>query len=126
VLAVVLMAAASSVLSSQAVKSELPQPSPDPIAAGTCLCGCNQGVGKEVTSGPTGNNLWVTNCMNLNVDVQILGRDIVAYKIKYFNNSWSSWYFPGINDMYQKKGEPCRRVWACFNDHTFMYLYNQY
>ncbi len=85
-----------------------------------------QGTGTEVNSGPIGNNLWVTNCLNLNVDMQILGRDIVAYKIKWRKGGWSTWYFPGVNDLYIKQGEPFRRYWACFNDHTFMYIYNKF
>ncbi|MCX6579003.1 MAG: hypothetical protein NT166_02340 [Candidatus Aminicenantes bacterium] len=101
---------------------------------GSDPCNCKdpwQGIGTEVTYGPirdTDQNLavdWVKYCLDLNRDVIHWKRDIIAYKIKWINGSWSTWYFPGVNDFYKKPNEPCRRVWACFADHTFTYIYNQ-
>jgi len=66
---------------------------------------------------------WVDN-LSLDLDQELTGMEIIAYKIKWFSGSWSPWYVPGVNDLYQKvsSGEPKRRAWACFNDHTHRYL----
>jgi len=76
----------------------------------------------EFTSGPKNDVRWV-NSTATNLDIQLLGVKIVAYSIQWFGGSWSAWYVPGVNDLYQKPGETVRRAWACFNDHTHKYLY---
>lgn len=76
---------------------------------------------QEVTSGPLGDARWV-NSTDSNLDLTLLDKKIVAYRIQWFNGSWSSWYVPGVNDLYKKAGEPTRRIWANFNDHNFTYI----
>ncbi len=72
---------------------------------------------------PQRDQEWVSDCLNLNLDQRKFGCEIVAYKIQWFSGKWSSWYVPGLNDLYKKSGEPLRRYWACFNDHSFEIIY---
>lgn len=78
----------------------------------------------EKILGPQNNQEWV-NSLSTELDVDIFGFKIVAYQIRWFNGSWSSWYVPGVNDLYKKNNEPMRRFWACFNDHTFKIIYKK-
>lgn len=70
---------------------------------------------------PEHNRQWV-NSLDLDLDIRILNQKIIAYQIRWFSGSWSGWYVPGINDLYQKSWEPLRRVWATFNDHHHRYI----
>jgi hypothetical protein len=72
--------------------------------------------------GPQHDEEWVKQCLNLNLDKKF-GCRIIAYRIRWFSGRWSSWFVPGVNDLYKKDGEPLRRFWACFNDHGFEILY---
>lgn len=72
---------------------------------------------------PQENSKWVDHCLNLSLDQDIFGCRIIAYRIQWFSGKWSGWFVPGINDLYKKPGEPLRRFWACFNDHTFEIIY---
>jgi len=58
------------------------------------------------------------------VDFQVLGGKIYAYKIQWFNGSWSGWYIPGVNDIDYKKNlnGTLRRMWSYFYDHSFLYI----
>lgn len=98
----------------------------------------------NVTRGPQNNSRWylgldniayTADDLSLNVDNVILkqlypgncpsaiGCDVIRYKIQWFNGAWSDYYFPGVNDVYQKSGENARHYWACFNDHTHLMEY---
>lgn len=72
---------------------------------------------------PRNDEEWVEACLNLSLDQKKFGCRIVAYRIQWFSGAWSSWFVPGVNDLYKKPGEPLRRFWACFNDHTFEIVY---
>ena len=72
---------------------------------------------------PQQDNEWVEQCLNLSLDQKKWGCRIVAYRIRWFNDNWSSWFVPGVNDLYKKSFEPLRRFWACFNDHAFEIIY---
>jgi hypothetical protein len=72
---------------------------------------------------PRADSNWVFSCMNTDLDTKLLGVKIIAYRIKW-SSGWSSWYVPGVNDLYKKNGEPLRRYWACFNDHNFEIIYS--
>lgn len=74
----------------------------------------------EVTNSASGNSLW-SNGLSTDLDMEILNRDIVKYKIQWFNGRWSGWYFPGNGDIDWK--DDGRRVWAYFADHTHTYCY---
>lgn len=102
------------------------QPPFDPCTNCTTCVIKTPETGKEVYCQPTRDIRWANYCLNLNLDMQLFGRDIIAYRIRWFTGGWSTWYFPGVNDLYKKANEPLRRQWACFNDHEFMYLYNQF
>lgn len=78
-------------------------------------------VGTQIF-GPRNDNEWLDQCLNLDLDRKF-GCKIIAYKIQWFSGDWSSWFVPGVNDLYKKEGEPLRRFWACFNDHNFEILY---
>jgi hypothetical protein len=69
---------------------------------------------------------WVDQSLNLNLDQEKLGVKIIAYRIQWFNGTWSGWYVPGVNDLYKKASEPLRREWACFNDHKFEIMYTAF
>lgn len=71
---------------------------------------------------PLGNKDIVQHCLHNGRVNEILGFSLVAYRIKWHNYKrlkWSIWFIPGINDFYQKDGEPKRRYIACFNDHDY-------
>lgn len=72
---------------------------------------------------PRDDEEWVSECLNLSLDQKKFGCRIIAYRIQWFSGSWSSWFVPGVNDLYKKPGEPLRRFWACFNDHSFEIIY---
>ena len=76
---------------------------------------------EEITASPQRNTQWV-NSPEMDLDIRILKKKIIAYQIQWFNGGWSGWYVPGVNDLYQKAREPLRRVWAHFNDHHHRYL----
>jgi len=77
----------------------------------------------DTVCSPKEDSRWVDD-LSLDPDVKLAGVKIVAYRIHWFSGSWSPWYVPGVNDLYQKTnlGEPERRAWACFNDHTHNYI----
>lgn len=68
---------------------------------------------------PILNNDIVEGSTHENVVLDVLGIELIAYKIKWFNGVWSTWFIPGVNDHYQKEDEPERTYVACFNDHEF-------
>ncbi|WP_368010727.1 WD40 repeat domain-containing protein [Laspinema palackyanum] len=78
---------------------------------------------KEIIANPKHDSRWVDS-LATDLDEQLLGCKIVAYKIQWFTGGWTNWYIPGINDLYQQTnlGEPVRRVWAHFNEHRHQYL----
>ncbi|PIW96034.1 hypothetical protein COZ84_00350, partial [Candidatus Kuenenbacteria bacterium CG_4_8_14_3_um_filter_39_15] len=49
--------------------------------------------------------------------------EIMKYRIRWFNGSWSAWYIPGQNDIDWKTNldGSKRRVWAYFDDHVHEY-----
>ncbi len=69
--------------------------------------------------------------LSTEVDHDILGCDVAAYRIQWFNGSWSQWFVTGINDIDPKFNEPSsgnqvvgslRRMWAYFYDHDHEYI----
>ncbi len=82
----------------------------------------------------TNNHLWHQG-LSLQVDNQILGGDIAAFKIRWFNGNWSGWFVPGVNDIdikYNKythipggvpiQANTMRRWWSYFYDHQHLYV----
>ena len=64
---------------------------------------------------------------NINYDWQKKKGRIIAYKLKWFNGSWSEWFVPGITDLdwkYTNNGgtKQVRRMWSYFNDHYHTYI----
>jgi hypothetical protein len=94
-----------------------------------------QDVCTEVTNkSPSSDARWI-NSLSLQADNQILGGDIVAYKLQWFSGSWSSWIVPGINDLDTKfnmsaqvrngipvQANSMRRMWSYFYDHNYSYI----
>lgn len=76
----------------------------------------------ETTRGPSFNRKWGSS-LSLGLDAEIYNVKIIAYKVRWFNGKWSPWHIPGDDDTYKKNGEPLRRYWACFCDHTHTYLH---
>lgn len=58
--------------------------------------------------------------LDINLDFKMFGGRIVAYKIQWYNGSWSEWYVPGYNDIdWKAQNNRIRRVWSYFSDHSF-------
>lgn len=76
---------------------------------------------------------WAAN-VNIRAPEEILNGRIIAYKIRWFNGHWSTWYVPGMNDIDLKFNlfphacsipylpRSLRRMWAYFYDHTHGYI----
>lgn len=76
------------------------------------------------TSKPTRNRRWHEG-LNTEIDNTLLKGDVVAYKIRWFNGSWSGWYVTGVNDIdwkYNTNTNDMRRVWSYFTDHEHQYI----
>ncbi|WP_424102049.1 hypothetical protein [Moorena producens] len=74
---------------------------------------------------PTGKTPGWYKGLNTEIDHQILGGDVVAYKIRWFNGSWSGWYVTGVNDIdwkFNTSPNDMRRVWSYFTDHQHQYI----
>jgi len=59
---------------------------------------------------------------SLGLDISI-HPEILKYRIRWFNGSWSTWYVPGQDDIDWKINTDGtqRRIWAYFDDHTHEY-----
>lgn len=62
--------------------------------------------------------------LNTELDSINLKGKIIAYKIQWFDGSWSGWYVPGKNDIdWKVNGDSTmRRVWSYFTDHNYLYI----
>lgn len=90
-----------------------------------------QDITQEITSRPTQDRRWHLG-LSRQIDQQLLGGQIVAYKIRWFNGKWSGWYIPGVNDIDHKfntggadhriKQNTMRRMWSYFCDHEHKYI----
>jgi hypothetical protein len=91
-----------------------------------------QDVCEEVTAPPQQDIRWYEG-LSLQADNRVLGGDIVAYKIRWFNGNWSGWIVPGVNDIdgtvnhrayanNKAKHNTLRRMWAMFYDHEHKYI----
>lgn len=72
----------------------------------------------------TRDRRWVKG-LNTEMDNKILQGDVVAYKIQWFNGSWSGWYVTGVNDIdwkFNRRTNDMRRMWSYFNDHNHQYI----
>ena len=74
---------------------------------------------------PLRTDKWST--INANIDIKNLGVRVMAYKIQWFDKTWSGWYFPGVNDLDGKSTtvngkKYLKRVWAYFVDHNYKYV----
>ena len=74
---------------------------------------------------PLGTDKWST--LNANIDIKNLGVRLMAYKIQWFDKTWSGWYFPGVNDLDGKSTtvngkKYLKRVWAYFVDHNHKWV----
>ena len=94
----------------------------------------NQSQCKEVVKSRTLDCRWHAGLWRY-PDREILGGEIVAYKIKWFSGRWSGWYVPGVNDADSKfnvRSKSCRnypvhtktlrRMWSYFYDHSHSYI----
>ncbi|MEO1429836.1 MAG: hypothetical protein AAFV71_12375 [Cyanobacteria bacterium J06633_8] len=72
----------------------------------------------------TRDRRWVKG-LNTEMDNKILQGDVVAYKIQWFNGSWSGWYVTGVNDIdwkFNRSTNDMRRMWSYFSDHKHQYI----
>ncbi|ESO09610.1 hypothetical protein HELRODRAFT_168622 [Helobdella robusta] len=78
---------------------------------------------------------WGANGLYRHTDFQLLKGRIIAYKLQWFNQKWSSWFVPEYNDLDCKRnmlGQSCagkpvcpdslRKMWAYFCDHNHTYI----
>jgi hypothetical protein len=74
-----------------------------------------------------GNSTWRAGGLNRNLDRQVYGKNIVAYKILW-SNGWSDWYVKGVNDLYSlttsdsSNNAVARLTWIYFFDHSYQYI----
>lgn len=69
------------------------------------------------------NDIRWTQGLNTEIDHTLLKGDVIAYKIRWFNGSWSDWYVTGVNDIdWKTYGNVMRRVWSYFDDHEHQYI----
>lgn len=74
---------------------------------------------------PTGKSPGWYKGLNTEIDNKILGGDVIAYKIRWFNGSWSGWYVTGVNDIdykFNTDTNDMRRIWSYFSDHQHQYI----
>lgn len=77
---------------------------------------------------PTGDQTWAAGKLNRALDRQVYKKEIVAYRIQWSGNKWSSWYVKGVNDLdwktpgSQPGKENARLVWVYFYDHKHQYI----
>ena len=79
---------------------------------------------QEVSKPPHLNSQWKAG-LGFFVDQALLKGKIIAYKIRWFNGSWSGWFVPGINDIDHKfntVNKTMRRMWSYFFDHSHLYI----
>jgi hypothetical protein len=79
---------------------------------------------EEQSGQPTSDMRWV-NGLSLAIDNQVLGGDIVAYRLQWSNGQWSGYYVPGVNDIdykFNPQTRTMRRMWSYFYDHAFSYI----
>lgn len=74
---------------------------------------------------PSYDARWGSKGLSLGVDQTILGGRIVAFKLQWFNGTWSEWYVPGVNDVgpkFNTSNGMMVRWWAYFYDHSYTYI----
>lgn len=80
------------------------------------------------------NSAWIPamNSLSRNMDRQITGRDVVAYKVRWGSGAWSGWIVTGVNDLHNlaadTNGYPngnitAHLVWRHFPTHYHQYIY---
>ena len=63
--------------------------------------------------------------LSTEVDHAVIGCDIPAYKIQWFNGTWSDWFVTGVNDInwkYDPRNGKLVRAWGYFGDHNHLYI----
>ena len=77
---------------------------------------------RSIPQAPTEDRRWKEG-LGLDVDNEIVGENIVAYRVQWFSGGWSGWYTPGVADIDWKTTEDgkARRVWSYFYDHQHEY-----
>eukprot|EP01040_Poterioochromonas_malhamensis_P012551 gene12551-13739_t len=73
---------------------------------------------------PTYISTWYAG-LDSNIDTQLAGGKIAAYRILWSGGFWSTWFVPGVNDLDWKFNTDTmfpRRVWSYFYDHTHEYI----
>ncbi len=78
----------------------------------------------------TGDQRW-TSGLSLDVDGELFVErgqrqwNVQAYRIQWFNGTWSGWYVAGVNDLdhkYNPGPNTMRRMWSYFADHAHQTL----
>ena len=86
---------------------------------------CSQ-VGTESSpKQPVSSALGWALGLNTEIDQNILKGNVIAYKVQWFNGSWSGWYVTGVNDLdvkFNTGNNTMRRVWAYFTNHKHLYI----
>lgn len=120
----VLVSAGSMALASG---NPLPSFGPPACTAPDCVIYdlSTQAICTEVNlAAPTGDARWHEG-LSLAVDNELLGGDVVAFKIRWSTGNWSAWYVPGVNDIDLKfnfSDNTMRRMWSYFTDHVHAYI----
>ncbi len=119
-----LIAALSGHGNAQAAPAEEAPEAPQYAEGNECTVDIGtQNICYEVTAPASGDPAWKQG-LSLNVDHQVLGGEVIAYQIRWFNGNWSGWYAPGYNDIdwVMNANNGLRRVWSYFFDHEHRYI----
>lgn len=87
---------------------------------------CTQVGTQAAPVAPVGSAAGWWKGLSTQVDQAILKGDVIAYKIQWFNGSWSDWFVTGVNDIDVKfnpaPANEMRRQWSYFTDHKHTYI----
>jgi hypothetical protein len=101
-------------------------PTPVPIGNSTGvvapMVSCT-GPTQDIVAGPLGNLNGTGPFEQLGLTTST-HPEILQYRIKWFDGSWSPWYVPGVNDRDWEDNPDgtARRIWSYFDDHTHEYI----
>lgn len=96
---------------------------------------CTQVGSDTAPISATYNSAWNVDSLNRMLDRTVYRGDIMAYKIRWFNGTWSGWYVKGVNDTFEGSYSPitptptsplnmakARLAWVYFYDHQHQYI----
>jgi hypothetical protein len=104
--------------------------SPQALGDSNTQQGCAQYGSNSTPLPPNGISAWDNGGLDRALDIKILKKVVIAYKIKFFSGNWSGWYVKGVNDTYPALtinlttgiDVDARLAWIYFFDHEHQYI----